>query len=457
MLHKIWGVPTVARVCKAAIEGLQSSDQVVIVGIKAAEVAECLGQKKGRKFIFQEEQKGTGHAVKVAIDSLNKTSFDRDFFIFPGDMGLLNTETIKRFMEDFKRSKADMLVLIGLYTGHPDQNYYGRIVRVPAHDVDGRDSGDDKGRIIQILEHKDILALNPDAKYIIDFKNRKYGFSRKELLEIKEFGTSVYAYKGKYLREYIDKIGFDNAQGEMYLTDLIYLFNKAGLTVEGAVVGEIESVIGFNDKAVLHQMQGIARERVYNKLNKIISIRDKHNFFIADEVVEHILEMDKADSPLDIRIGEGVYLGPGVRLNKGVEIEKNANLTGNIILGANVLIGESVYMSTYEHQKILIGEHSEVLQQDILKGNITIGNDTRIETPVRITGSETDPTYIGNNVRIKGSSYIYGCIIEDNTQIVNSVLLKKKIKHKKDKEGKTIIVSNIFPDPTGRECVEHIE
>jgi bifunctional UDP-N-acetylglucosamine pyrophosphorylase/glucosamine-1-phosphate N-acetyltransferase len=55
MLHEIWGRPSVWRVCEAARRGLESENQVVVVGIKAPEVARALGKREGRVFVYQEE------------------------------------------------------------------------------------------------------------------------------------------------------------------------------------------------------------------------------------------------------------------------------------------------------------------------------------------------------------------------------------------------------------------
>jgi bifunctional UDP-N-acetylglucosamine pyrophosphorylase/glucosamine-1-phosphate N-acetyltransferase len=89
MLHEIWGKPSVWRVCEAARKGLSCSNQIVVVGIKALEVANALGKRKNRVFVYQDEQRGTGDAVKVALDSGWVDSYGGDIYIFPGDMGLL--------------------------------------------------------------------------------------------------------------------------------------------------------------------------------------------------------------------------------------------------------------------------------------------------------------------------------------------------------------------------------
>lgn len=456
MLHNIWGVPTVVRVCRAAQEGLQSFNQIVVVGIKAEEVINALGVHPGRCYVLQKEQKGTGHAVMVALNDLKPEQLDHDFYIFPGDMGLLDTVTVRSFRDTFVTSAAHMMVMVGVYTGNPLNNYYGRIIRVPEKDVAGKSSSSDRGKIIQILEHKDILSLKINTPYKVKYRRRTYSFSREELLAITEFNTGLYAFKGKYLSQLLQKVGFDNVQGEMYLTDLIYLFNSEGLSVNGAPAIHQDSVLGFNDKAVLGQMQAIARAHVYSKINKIIAIADKDNFFIADEVVDNILEIDKTGSSLDISLGEGISLSKGVKLNEGVRIEKNARLEGNIVLGKSVFIGESVYLSTYPGQTLRIDDNSKILHGNIIKGNVTVGKNCLIETPVRLTGSDEYPLTIGDNVRIKGTTYIFGSVIEDDVFIINCVLRQKRLTAQRDKHNAVIPISYIFPEATGGESVKEL-
>ncbi|MCW8803470.1 MAG: NTP transferase domain-containing protein, partial [Ignavibacteriaceae bacterium] len=145
MLHNIWGVPTVERVhnaCSSAVKGINS---IVVVGIKALDVINVLGKKNNTSYAYQEEQHGTGHAVQVALQGLKNIPDDAIVYILPGDMGLIDAETIKQFREEFIKSNADMIVLTGWYEGKPEDNYYGRIVRVK----------EKSGNVIRIMEHKD--------------------------------------------------------------------------------------------------------------------------------------------------------------------------------------------------------------------------------------------------------------------------------------------------------------
>ncbi|MCX8010666.1 MAG: NTP transferase domain-containing protein, partial [Ignavibacteria bacterium] len=123
MLHRIWGVPTVVRVYDACKDGLDSPAIIIVVGIKADEVAQEIGKKENTNFVFQEVQNGTGHAVQIALSPLREINFEGTFYVFPGDMGLIDSESVKHFKESFQNSNADMMVLIGIYEGDYQNNY----------------------------------------------------------------------------------------------------------------------------------------------------------------------------------------------------------------------------------------------------------------------------------------------------------------------------------------------
>lgn len=457
MLHHIWGQPTVTRVANAAKEGLGTSNEIIVVGIKAVEVAQALGKGSHRAFVYQAEQRGTGDAVRAGLQALPNPQYDGAIYVFPGDMGLLNREAVRDLRNDFEKQTCDMIVLTADYQGNPEQNYYGRIIRVPAHDIAGKPSHDDFDKVIEIKEHRDILAMPPDRPYQVEHNHRLYSFSRDELLNLPEFNTGVYAFNAAPLRRFVEALQPDNTQGELYVTDLIAIFNQNHLTVRASRAKDPSAVLGFNNKSVLKEMEKIAREKVYERLKDIILIEDKDDFFVADDVIEQIIEMDKVSAPLDIEIGKGVRLGPGVKLNKGVVIRSRATLEGNIVLEENVKIHENVNVSTYSHQILRIGRNSEILQGDIIKGNLTIGENCRIESSVNMTGADEYPTRLGNNVLIKGTSYIFGSIIDDDIWIEHSVLKCKYIERTVRKDGTVQPICYILPLPEGLDSLHSLE
>jgi bifunctional UDP-N-acetylglucosamine pyrophosphorylase/glucosamine-1-phosphate N-acetyltransferase len=365
--------------------------------------------------------------------------------VFPGDMGLLTEETVHQFKNNFQSSGCDMLVLTGNFEGKTEDNYYGRIVK-------SKISGD----VIEIQEYKDILAMNHETRYSVTFNAKNEIFGREELLNIREFNTGVYAFKMDLLKNYIHHVTPDNVQGEIYITDLIKIFNNAGLHVQTSCVRNNNYVVAFNVKSVLKKMEDTFREQIYERLKDIITIDDADDFFIAEKTVKTILEMDKEYPALDIRIGKGVSIGENVRLNRGLVMNRNSQMTGNIVLGKNVIIGENVRLSTFSDQTMEIGDGTRIYMGNIIKGNVKLGRNVTIESGVRITGSNGDPTMIGDNVLIKGQTYIYGSVIEKDLLIVHSILKNMYVEKVMKKNGEIQPIKYIIPSPEGLDSISPI-
>ena len=461
MLHEIWGRPTALRVARAVQQGLASPNQVIVVGIKGADVARATGAQTGRVFAYQENPvlglpAGTGDAVRVGLQGFPESSTDRDVYIFLGDMGLLTESVVVQFRSSFERNPCDMMVLTGLFSGPAEANYYGRIVRVPATDAAGESSGKDRDKVIEIREHKDILGLDSTTPYRAVYNGRTYSFCQKDLLEIREINTGVFAFKEAALRTYIQRINTDNVQGELMLTDLVQIFNQHQLVVRAAVADSEEEILAFNVKSVWYQMQAIARRWAYERLKDTITIVDEEDFFIADEVIEQILLMDKDIGPLDIVIGKGVHIGPHTQLNRRVEIGDRSHLSGHLILGEGAQIGVGVELSTYPGQSMVLGNGVEVLSRNIVKGNLQIGADSRIESGVIMTGSDEHPMRIGERVTVKGTSYLYGCRIDDDLLIEHSIIKCKRVEQVRRRDGAMQPVRYVLPQPEGLDSISQI-
>ncbi len=392
MLHKIWEVPTVNRVCSAWQSGISDSNTIVVVGIKADDVIKSVGKVNDVLFEYQQEQHGTGHALQVGLENVPR-DYDGTVYVFPGDMGLIDAETVLFFKQEFEKSGADMMVLTGIYEGDIGGNYYGRIVRVKEKDAKEpvpSSFRDEKskyvGKVIEIIEYKDILNLDKKKAYVTKYKKKNFKFTQKELIDNREFNSGVYAFKAKPLFELIDKIGSNNVQGEVYLTDLIGMFNEKGYSVEAVSPKDQHVLMGFNNKSVLKEMDAIAQKLIYEKLKDIILIEDPNDFFIHDDIVEDLLEFDRKGIILDIEIGKGTYIGNGVKLNRNIRLMRNVRIEGNVTVGENVFI----------------------------------------DSGSRIT-SKTSQIKIGDNVSIKGTCVIRDSQIEDNCCIHHSILINKKL------------------------------
>ena len=459
MLHLIWERPTVARVAEAVDEGLASVDQVIVVGVGGLAVARTLGSRPGRFFAYQEAPVlglpgGTGDAVRVALDSFSPHPHgDRHIYVFPGDMGLLTGHLVESFRRDFEENPCSMMILTGVYDGPPEQNYYGRIVRVPETDVEGRTSGNDTGMVIAIREHRDILRLPDGGAEQLTYRGREYSFTRRQLMETAEINTLIVAFRERDLRAHLGAMVADNAQGELLLTDLAEIYNRQGLTVRAVQTANEEEIIGFNVKSVWRQMESIAMGRAHQRLMDIVTIVDEEDFFIADEVIDQIIAIDKDFGPLDIVVGKGAYVGPGVKLNRKVHLGDRCRVTGRIVFGEGVRIGQGGQLSTYAGQTMHLEDGVEVMARNILKGNMRVGAGSRVESGVIMTGSDEWPMRVGKGVTIKGTSYLYGCRIDDGLLVEHSVIKCKHVQAVRRHDGTFQPIRYVLPAPEGLDSI----
>jgi bifunctional UDP-N-acetylglucosamine pyrophosphorylase/glucosamine-1-phosphate N-acetyltransferase len=456
MLHKIWEIPTVERVYNACRDALEDANIIIVVGIKAEEVIKTVGRKDSVIYVNQEVQNGTGHAVRVALDIIEPQKYDGSVYVLPGDMGLINSESIIDFQKYFSDSETDMIVLTGMFEGKIEDNYYGRVIRVPEKSKNKKQPSN-AGRVIEIMEYKDIVSLDESKPYSVNYKGKKFEFTKKELITNREFNSGVYAFEFKPLEKMIKEIGTNNVQNEMYLTDLIYLFNKNGLSVSAVSPKDQYVLMGFNNKSVLKEMDNIARAIVYEKIKDIVEISDPDDFFIDESVVDDIIGMDRNGIPLDIKIGKGAYIGKGVKLNYNLTIMKNVFLSGQIEFGRNVTIKDNAQLSCFYGQKIDLGDEVEIFNGNIIKGNVKIGSKSVIESGVRITGSDDYPAQIGNNVIIKGVSYLFGSMVENNIHVEHSVLVKKRICKPENSKQEIYKVKYYLPEAEGLDAIEDLK
>jgi len=204
-------------------------------------------------------------------------------------------------------------------------------------------------------------------------------------------------------------------------------------------------------------MEAIARNIAYDKLKDIIEINDPDDFFIHDDVIEEIIEYDRKGTPLDINIGKGVYIGKGVGLNYNLTLMRNVYVNGNVKLGKDVIINDNVQLSCYPDQQLILGDGVEILSGDIIEGNTIVGDNSVIESSVNMTGSNEHPLRIGKNVTIKGTSYLFGSIVDDDVFIEHSVLIKKKVDRIVKKDGTIQKIRFYLPMPVGIDATRDLD
>lgn len=199
---------------------------IVVVGYKKEEVMNHVGLKA--KFVYQEEQLGTGHAVKITKDSIDE-EVDTVIVLY-GDAPAVTGAMIAN-LNNVHRASASVLtmatVTVPNFEGWYEVFYkpFSRIVR----DIDGK--------ILKSVEFKD---ATDDQKVIT------------------EINPCYFAFDKKWLFDNLEQIGNTNAQGEYYLTDLVQMAaNEASIA---SVSISPEEALGVNSIEELERLEQIVKK-----------------------------------------------------------------------------------------------------------------------------------------------------------------------------------------------------
>ncbi|MDU4938562.1 MAG: bifunctional UDP-N-acetylglucosamine diphosphorylase/glucosamine-1-phosphate N-acetyltransferase GlmU [Clostridium sp.] len=378
VLHKVCGKEMVNHVIdnmrKACIQ-----DVNVIVG-KGAELVKEGTKSRCVSYSLQEEQLGTGHAVKCAKSFLEGK--DGVVAIFAGDAPLTKVETIERLMNEHIE-KNNSATLLSAFVDDPTG--YGRIIR----------NGDE---VVKIVEHKDC---------------------NEEELKVNEMNAAMYCFDIKELLSSLDKLSNNNSQGEYYLTDVIGILKEAGKRV-GAVVADYEDTIGVNSRTQLAEAEEILRSRINNMhLENGVTLIDPKTTYIGT----------------DVEIGKDTIIYPNNIIEGKTVIKENCTILQNCRIKDSIIeSGVEVQASVVLESKI--GENTTVGPFAYIRPETSIGNNARIGDFVEIKKST-----IGNGTKVSHLTYIgdaevgSGCNFGCGTVVVN---YDGKEKHK------TVIGDNSF-------------
>lgn len=212
VLHEIHGRPMV-RILLDTLTRLEFDRIVVVVGFKGEIVEQTLSSYPV-EFVWQHDQRGTGHAVMMAREQL--ADFEGTTLVCAGDVPFLSAESIRELFEVHESTGAAATCLSAVFA---DPTGYGRIVR------DG-----DSGFLKAIIEHKD---------------------ASEEIRKITEVNSGTFCFDNRRLFDVIDEIDDNNAQGEIYLTDAVKILHGKGLRVSVVTCAESDEVRGVNSQEEL--------------------------------------------------------------------------------------------------------------------------------------------------------------------------------------------------------------
>jgi bifunctional UDP-N-acetylglucosamine pyrophosphorylase/glucosamine-1-phosphate N-acetyltransferase len=363
VLHPIAGRPLVEHAVRAAA-GLDPDHLVVVVGHGRAAVTshlEGLTTALDRKVTtaVQAEQKGTGHAVSCGLAELPGVVTGTVLVTY-GDVPLLETATLTALLEAHASSGDAVTVLTAVVA---DPTGYGRIVR------------DESGAVVSIVEHKDASTSE---------------------LEITEINSGIYAFDAAVLVDGLSRLDSKNAQGELYLTDVLGIARSDGRGVGALVCADVWQVEGVNDRLQLSRLGAELNRRLTEQWMRA-----------------GVTMVDPAS----------VWLDAGVTLARDVVIEPSVQLRGSTSVGEGAIIGPDTTLTNVtvaEGAKVIrthgsdsaIGAGASVGPFAYLRPGTSLGDSGKIGTFVEVKNSE-----IGTGTKIPHLSYVGDATIGEYSNI----------------------------------------
>lgn len=277
VLHEIFFAPMIDHVL-AALAPLEPAATVVVVGHQRHEVERVLAGR-GLQFAVQREQNGTAHAVLAAAELLAARAGTT--LILCGDTPLLRPRTLEELLAHHRRAGATLSVL----SARPaDPAGYGRMV------------SDVQGRLLRIVEEKDATEVEK---------------------QITEVNTGVYCVDNHFLFTALQKVGTDNRQGEMYLTDIVEIAVAAGRRVQHWCCPDPDEMIGVNSRVELARAQSLLQQRRNRELMAAgVTLLQPETALIGREVV---IGPDTVIAP-QVEISGNTTIGPGCRIDSFVKL-----------------------------------------------------------------------------------------------------------------------------------------
>jgi bifunctional UDP-N-acetylglucosamine pyrophosphorylase/glucosamine-1-phosphate N-acetyltransferase len=308
--------------------------------------------------VVQEEQLGTGHAVKAALDQLAPGT--GPLIVVCGDMPLVTSELLRGMAGSLAAGDASVMALVTVKMPLPSS--FGRIVRSGPH-------------VERIVEARDATPAE---------------------LAIDEMNAGIYAFDEQALRDAVMHLRADNAQGEYYLTDTVAYFVGAGKSVRPVLATDHLHMLGINDRVELAQARKEMNARLCARhMRDGVTIVDPETTYLEPELeigAETVIYPNTTIGRLS-RVGRHCVIGPNSRLS-------------NATLGERVTVRESVVTDTTIGNGVAIGPYAH------LRGETTLGDNVHVGNFVEIKKSK-----FARRVKVSHLSYVGDATIGEETNI----------------------------------------
>jgi bifunctional UDP-N-acetylglucosamine pyrophosphorylase / glucosamine-1-phosphate N-acetyltransferase len=355
VLHPVLGKPMVQHVLEH-VKAVGLEEIVTVVGFGSDKVKEQLGDAS--KFVLQEEQLGTGHAVMQAEELLRDKKGTT--LVICGDTPLISEETFLKLVEFHEKEGSKATIL----TTKAETPYgYGRVIRNANQEVE------------RIVEQKDA--------------------SPEELL-VNEINTGTYCFDNEVLFEALKSVTNKNAQGEYYLTDVIEILKNKSEKVMAYLSPDFDETLGVNDRVALAQAEKTMKLRINEMhMRNGVTIIDPDNTYIETDVV---IESDVVIYPGTIISGTSI-------IRENAIIGPNSEIV-NCEVGKDTVIKQSVATDSKIGDRVKIGPFAHIRPDAVIGDEVKIGNFVEIKKSDLGVGSKVShlsyigDAHVGSNVNI---------------------------------------------------------
>jgi len=346
VLHTLSGRSLLGHALAAASE-LDPQRLVVVVGHARERVSAAVAEAAPRAaVVVQEQQLGTGHAVRMVIESLGV--MPGTVIVSYGDMPLLRGRTLGELAARHAEAGNAVTVL----TARGDFPGFGRIVR---------DAG---GAFLRIVEERDAT----EAERAID-----------------EFNSGCYAFDGALLADAIKLLTTNNSQHEEYLTDVVEILRHDGHPVGTVLAAEAAEIRGVNDRVQLAQARRALNDRT-----------------LRDLMLAGVTITDPASTWIDVTvtIGQDAEIGPQTQLEGASVIGAGARIGAGCLL-EDTTVGEDAVLLHAVCRQAEVGPRVTVGPFAYLRPGASIDADAHIGTYVELKKS-----HVGRGAKVPHLSYV---------------------------------------------------
>jgi bifunctional UDP-N-acetylglucosamine pyrophosphorylase/glucosamine-1-phosphate N-acetyltransferase len=340
---------------------------VVVLGHdrdRIAPAVAALADEVGRpiQVAVQEQQLGTGHAVGCGLSALPE-DFTGIVVVTSADVPLLDADTLAGLIVAHSAAPAAATVLT---TTLPDPTGYGRILRTK--DGEG-------GELLGIVEQAD---ASPSQR------------------AIREVNAGVYAFDIAALRSALSRLRSDNAQQELYLTDVISIVRSDGHVVLAKHVDDSTLVTGVNDRVQLAELGAELNRR-------IVAAHQRAGVTIVDPASTWI--------DVDVTVGRDTVIHPGTQLLGSTRIGGRCRIGPDTTL-TDVTVGDEAAVVRTHATSAVIGEGADVGPFTYLRPGTVLGADGKLGAFV-----ETKNATVGAGTKVPHLTYVGDADIGDHSNI----------------------------------------